>query len=132
MEVDGINLAVGGGAVTAIAGVFGAWIKARFGKTSVSPVPLPVEKQKDFVTVQECNRKMCEHKAEIAELRSQMNRNQESLMQKLDAMDDKSEQRAKETFQRINPLAEKLGEQIGQVKLIKETFIQSVVGGKHK
>ena len=61
MEVDGINLAIGGGAVTAIAGVVGAWIKARFGKTRVEPTPLPVttEKTPKYVTVQEFN-KHCE------------------------------------------------------------------------
>lgn len=58
MEVDGINLAIGGGAVTAIAGVVGAWIKARFSKTTVEPTPLPVttEKTPKYVTVQEFNK----------------------------------------------------------------------------
>ena len=42
MEVDGINLALGGGAVTAIAGVVGAYIKAKFGKTEI---PQPMETQ---------------------------------------------------------------------------------------
>ena len=58
MEVDGINLAIGGGAVTAIAGVIGAWIRARFSKTTVEPTPLPVttEKTPKYVTVQEFNK----------------------------------------------------------------------------
>lgn len=128
MEVDGLNLAVGGGAVTAIAGVFGAWIKARFGKTSVSPVPLPIEKQKDYVTVQECNRKMCDLSGRIDRVAD----GQCKILDKLDEMDDKSERRAKETHDRIDPIAERLGEQIGQVKLIKETFLRSIVGGKEQ
>lgn len=41
---DGVSLVVGGGAVGALAGIVGAWIKARYGKTKVDPTPLPVEK----------------------------------------------------------------------------------------
>ena len=41
---DGVSLMIGGGAVGALAGVVGAWIKARYGKTKVEPSPLAVEK----------------------------------------------------------------------------------------
>ena len=53
---------MGGGAVTAIAGVVGAWIKAKFGRTKVEPTPLPVEKAPKYLTVQEFN-KHCEDNA---------------------------------------------------------------------
>ena len=53
MEVDGINLAVGGGAVSAIAGLAGAWIKAKFGKTTV-PQPLETREEPRFVTCDQC------------------------------------------------------------------------------
>ena len=75
MEVDGIHLAMGGGAVTAIAGVVGAWIKAKFGRTKVEPTPLPVEKAPKYLTVQEFN-KHCEDNARDHEnLFGRMNRN---------------------------------------------------------
>ena len=35
MEVDGVSLTMGGAAVSAIAGVVGAWVKAKYGKTTV-------------------------------------------------------------------------------------------------
>lgn len=56
MEIDGIQLAMGGGAVTAIAGVLGAWIKARFGKTRIEPDPVNVNKLDKFVTRGEFNK----------------------------------------------------------------------------
>ena len=56
MEIDGIQLAMGGGAVTAIAGVLGAWIKARFGKTRIEPDPVNVNKLDTFVTRGEFNK----------------------------------------------------------------------------
>ena len=77
MEVDGINLAIGGGAVTAIAGVVGAWIKARFSKTTVEPTPLPVttEKTPKYVTVQEFNRHVEDNARDHENMFARMNRN---------------------------------------------------------
>ena len=77
MEVDGINLAIGGGAVSAIAGIFGAWIKARFSKTTVEPTPLPVttEKTPKFVTVQEFNKHVEDNARDHENLFGRMNRN---------------------------------------------------------
>lgn len=126
MEVDGINLAIGGGAVSAIAGVFGAWIKAKFGKARIEPTPLPVEKVKDFVTVGECKSKMCAMDARIDRVAD----GQQKILDKLDEMDSRSEKRARETHERIDPLVKELAKNIGQVELMKETFIQAAIGGK--
>ena len=68
MEVDGINLAIGGGAVTAIAGIAGAWIRARYGRTRVEPTPLPVEKLDKFVTRGEFNRHVEENERDHGNL----------------------------------------------------------------
>ena len=77
MEVDGINLAIGGGAVTAIAGVIGAWIRARFSKTTVEPTPLPVttEKTPKYVTVQEFNKHVEDNARDHENIFARMNRN---------------------------------------------------------
>ena len=77
MEVDGINLAIGGGAVTAIAGVVGAWIKARFSKTTVEPTPLPVttEKTPKYVTVQEFNKHVEDNARDHENIFARVNRN---------------------------------------------------------
>ena len=63
MEVDGVSLTMGGAAVSAIAGVVGAWIKAKYGKPVVPPVPQPLETERvgPFVTCGECK----QHRAAI-------------------------------------------------------------------
>ena len=77
MEVDGISLTVGGAAVSAIAGVAGAWIRARYGKTQVEPTPLPVttEKTPKYVTVQEFNKHVEDNARDHENLFGRMNRN---------------------------------------------------------
>lgn len=57
MDGDGVSIAVGSSAVTALVGVLGVWIKARWGqKARVEPVPLPVETEArpHYVTCEEC------------------------------------------------------------------------------
>ena len=87
MEVDGINLAIGGGAVTAIAGVVGAWIKARFSKTTVEPTPLPVttEKTPKYVTVQEFNKHVADNARDHENIVARLNAN-DKLTSKLEGI----------------------------------------------
>ena len=87
MEVDGINLAIGGGAVTAIAGVVGAWIKARFSKTTVEPTPLPVttEKTPKYVTVQEFNKHVEDNARDHENMFARLNAN-DKLTSKLEGI----------------------------------------------
>lgn len=87
MEVDGINLAIGGGAVTAIAGVVGAWIKARFSKTTVEPTPLPVttEKTPKYVTVQEFNKHVEDNARDHENVFARLNAN-DKLTSKLEGI----------------------------------------------
>lgn len=75
MEVDGINLAVGGGAVTAIAGVAGALIKARFSRTKVEPDPLNIRKEDKYVTRGEFNRHVEDNARDHENLFNRLNRN---------------------------------------------------------
>ena len=130
MEVDGINLVVGGGAVSALAGLAGAWIKARYGKTEVTPTPLPVDEQDKFITRGECKRLMCAHDSQIAELRSDVKTGNVNILHKLEAMDRKSEERAIAAHSRIEPLVKELAKNIGQVELMKEGFLRKTVGGE--
>ena len=130
MEVDGVSLTMGGAAVSAIAGVGGAWGKARYGKTEVTPTPLPVAEQDKFITRGECKRLMCAHDTAISELRSDIKTGNINILHKLEAMDRKSEERAVAAHGRIEPLVKEIAKNIGQVELIKETFIKSVVGGE--
>lgn len=51
---DGISLMVGGSAVGAIVTLLGAWIKARYAKTEISPDPINVRMGRDYMTCDEC------------------------------------------------------------------------------
>ena len=129
MEVDGVSLTIGGSAVASLAGLAGAYIKARFGKTHI-PQPMDVAgeiaKKPVFVSVQECNRRMCEMNGRIDRVAD----GQQKILDKLDEMDTRSERRAKETHDRIDPLVKEIAKNIGQVELIKESFLKATIGGK--
>ena len=75
MEVDGINLAISGAAVTALAGLAGAWIKARYGRTKVEPDPLRVDKQDKYVTRGEFNKHVEDNARDHENLFGRLNRN---------------------------------------------------------
>ena len=79
MEVDGINLAIGGGAVTAIAGVGGAYIKAKFGKTQI-PQPMETSQVGPFVTCGECK----QHRQAIGKRIDTIETSTRTIINKLD------------------------------------------------
>lgn len=41
------GLTIGGAALTAIGGMVGAWLRARYGRTEITPQPLPVRDETD-------------------------------------------------------------------------------------
>ncbi len=45
--MDGLALTIGSGAIGAICGVLGAWIKARYSKTTIEPNPICIKKTQD-------------------------------------------------------------------------------------
>ena len=61
---DGITIALGATTTGLVVKELLAWLRSRNQKTEISPTPLPVEgeivKKQPFVTVGECNRRMCE------------------------------------------------------------------------
>jgi len=89
MEVDGVNLAIGGGAVTAIAGVVGAYIKAKFGKTEI-PQPMETQQVGPFVTCGECK----QHRQAIGKRIDTIETSTRTIINKLDEIDTRAEQRS--------------------------------------
>ena len=121
--LDGnIGVAIGSSAVTAICGVIGLWIKARFSRTTIEPDPLNVEKQDKFVTRGECKNYRCAMQKQIDNIGPALNR----IFKKLNENDRKSEERSIQLHRRLDPIVEKTASHQAEIALMKECFI----GGK--
>ena len=129
MEVDGVNLAVGGGAVTAIAGVVGAWIKAKFGKTQI-PQPMETQQVGPFVTCGECK----QHRAAIGKRIDTIETSTRTIINKLDEIDTRAEQRSENLHRRLDPIIEKVAANSAKVEMmdavIRDAAKSAAVGGK--
>ena len=129
MEVDGINLALGGGAVTAIAGVVGAYIKAKFGKTEI-PQPMETQQVGPFVTCGECK----QHRAAIGKRIDTIETSTRTIINKLDEIDTRAEQRSENLHRRLDPIIEKVAANSAQIKMIDTTIRDAAkaatIGGK--
>ena len=129
MEVDGINLAIGGGAVTAIAGVVGAYIKAKFGKTKI-PQPMETSQVGPFVTCGECK----QHRAAIGKRIDTIETSTRTIINKLDEIDTRAEQRSENLHRRLDPIIEKVAANSAKVDMIENTVREAAkaatIGGK--
>ena len=129
MEVDGVNLAIGGGAVTAIAGVVGAYIKARFGKTKI-PQPMETSQVGPFVTCGECK----QHRAAIGKRIDTIETSTRTIINKLDEIDTRAEQRSENLHRRLDPIIEKVAANSAKVDMIENTVREAAkaatIGGK--
>ena len=125
MEVDGISLTVGGTAVTAIAGVAGAWIKAKFGKTSI-PQPLETSEKPRFVTCEQCQ----QHRDAIGKRIDDLGPALGRVFKKLDENDKKAEERAISTHKRLDPIIRDIGVLHGKMEIFEKAAEKSTIGGK--
>lgn len=118
------GLVIGGGLVAQLMNWGRDWWRSRQAVKVEQPVE--VAKRHDYVTVGECKSKMCEMGQRIDKITD----GQLKILDKLDQMDNRSEQRAKDTHARIDPLIKEIAKNIGQVELIKESFLKATIGGK--
>ncbi len=124
MEVDGVSLTMGGAAVSAIAGIAGAWIKARYGRTSI-PQPLETREAEKFVTCGQCAEHRKAINARIDDIGPALGR----VFKKLDENDKKAEGRAQATHRRLDPFIQELGAVRGKMEIIEKAAINSTMGG---
>lgn len=129
MEVDGVNLAIGGGAVTAIAGVVGAYIKAKFGKTEI-PQPMETQQVGPFVTCGECK----QHRAAIGKRIDTIETSTRTIINKLDEIDTRAEQRSENLHRRLDPIIEKVAANTAKIDFFESTVRDAAkaanIGGK--
>ena len=131
---DGITIALGATTTGFLVKELIAWLRSRNQRTEISPNPLPVEgeiaKKQSFVTVGECNRRMCEHDQRLAKLDTEIKRSNEAVISKLDELDTRNEERAQQTHRRIDPLIEELGRVRGKMEFIEQAAVKATIGGK--
>lgn len=125
MEIDGISLTMGGAAVSAVAGVVGAWIKARYGKTKV-PQPLETREEPRFVTCDQCAEHRKAINARIDDIGPALGR----VFKKLDENDKRAEERSIQTHRRLDPLVEEIGRLRGKVEIVEKAALSATMGGK--
>lgn len=131
MDAETTGILISSGAVGALCGVASTWIKAKFGqKTTVENDPLNVKKLPGYVTIGECNRRMCEQGDELRRLRDEVTGGQKEILSKLDELDQRSENRAIASNQRIDKVMERSAEMRGQVEATKDLFKSAFIGGK--
>ena len=112
METEGII--IGSGAVGAICGVVGTWIKAKIAQKKARPV----DSDDRYVTQLECKNCREAINKRIDELGPALNR----IFKKLNENDFRSEDRAQRTHSRIDPLIEKLSETKGRVDTLENAI----------
>ena len=125
MEVDGVSLTMGGAAVTALAGVAGAYIKAKFGKTEI-PQPMETQQVGPFVTCGECK----QHRAAIGKRIDTIEQSTRTIINKLDEIDTRAETRSENLHRRLDPIVAQVAANSEAVDFIKKAAINSTVGGK--
>jgi len=129
MEVDGVNLAIGGTAVTAIAGVVGAYIKAKFGKTQI-PQPMETQQVGPFVTCGECK----QHRQAIGKRIDTIETSTRTIINKLDEIDTRAEQRSENLHRRLDPIIEKVAANTAKIDFFESTVRDAAkaanIGGK--
>ena len=129
MEVDGVSLTMGGAAVTALAGVAGAYIKAKFGKTQIQQ-PMETQQVGPFVTCGECK----QHRAAIGKRIDTIETSTRTIINKLDEIDTRAEQRNENLHRRLDPIIEKVAANSAKVDMIEDTVREAAkaatIGGK--
>ena len=129
MEVDGISLTMGGAAVSAIAGVAGAFIKAKWGKTSI-PQPMETSQVGPFVTCGECK----QHRAAIGKRIDTIETSTRTILQKLDEIDTRAEVRSENLHRRLDPVIEKVAANSAKIEAfeytVREAAKAATIGGK--
>ena len=129
MEVDGISLTMGGAAVSAIAGVAGAFIKAKWGKTSI-PQPLTTKEADRFMTCGECK----QHRAAIGKRIDTIETTSHAILAKLDEIDTRAEVRSENLHRRLDPVIEKVAANSAKVEMLDATIRDAAkaatIGGK--
>lgn len=121
MDADGVQLLIGGGAIGALVPLASAWIKARFGRTTVEPQPLEVKGAPKFVTCDQCDLR---HR-EVDNRLAAGTRAFDAVRSKIDAVETKMDTNQRDVMasiqklnDRISPMAESCAENGAAIRIL--------------
>ena len=139
---DGITIALGATTTGLVVKEVLAWLRSRHQKTEIDPTPLPVtgainmRKDQKYVSTEEFNERMKKVDGDIAAvrndvsmLRSDILSSNTAVLAKLDANDQRSEERAQKTHARLDPFINEMGAVRGKMDIIEKAAL-SAMGGK--
>ena len=135
---DGTSIVLGSTTVGLLIKELFAWRRSRSQRTEISPDPLNVKNEKApvYVTTGEFNERMKKVDGDIAAvrndvsmLRSDILSSNTAVLAKLDANDQRSEERAQKTHARLDPFINEMGAVRGKMDIIEKAAL-SAMGGK--
>ena len=129
MEVGGDTILISGSAIATLGGIAGAYIKAKFGKTEI-PQPMETSQVGPFVTCGECK----QHRAAIGKRIDTIETSTRTIINKLDEIDTRAEQRSENLHRRLDPIIEKVAANSAKVEMmdavIRDAAKAAAIGGK--
>ena len=130
--IQGGGLVLSGGVVMKLLDwAKSAWT-ARNQRTEIAPDPLNVKNEKKpvFVTVGEFNTRLGKVEQDIKDLRGDIQSSNAAVLAKLDENDQRSEERALKTHQRLDPFIRELGAVHGKMEILEKAALSATMGGK--
>jgi hypothetical protein len=130
--IQGGGLVLSGGVVMKLLDwAKSAWT-ARNQRTEIAPDPLNVKNEKKpvYVTVGEFNTRLGKVEQDIKDLRGDIQSSNAAVLAKLDENDQRSEERARQTHQRLDPFIRELGAVHGKMDIIEKAALSATIGGK--
>ena len=129
MEVDGVYIA--SGALSTIAGVAITYLKMRKPQPrTIENDPLNVNTRDKYVTCGECK----QHRAAIGKRIDTIETSTRTIINKLDEIDTRAEQRSENLHRRLDPIIEKVAANSAKVEMmdavIRDAAKAANIGGK--
>lgn len=118
--MDGLSLTIGGTLGAAIvSAVVKIWTAKQHAAETKIPQPCDVRTVNDCVSVKECNRRMAALDDRVTRLEQKVDNGFDSISEKLEAMDRKSEERAIALHHKMDAIANSVSATGGKVELIE-------------